>query len=44
VLSGLNAGQVSGLEAAARNAQALAAEVVVLLKKAANRSQAEVVA
>jgi chromosome partitioning protein len=44
VLSGLNAGQVSGLEAAVRNAQAFAAEVVALLKKAANRSQAEVVA
>ena len=44
VLSGLNAGQVSGLEAAVRNAQAFAAEVVALLKKAANRSQTEVVA
>ena len=45
VLSGLNAGQVSGLEAAVRNAQAFAAEVVALLKKAANhRSQAEVMA
>jgi chromosome partitioning protein len=44
VLSGLNAGQVSGLEAAARNAQAFAAEVVALLKKAAHRSEAEVVA
>jgi len=44
VLSGLNAGQVSGLEAAVRNAQAFAAEVVALLKKAANRSKSEAVA
>jgi chromosome partitioning protein len=40
----LNAGQVSGLEAAVRNAQAFAAEVVALLKKAASRSKAEAVA
>jgi chromosome partitioning protein len=44
VLSGLNAGQVGGLEAAVRNAQAFAAEVVALLKKAANPSKAEAVA
>ncbi len=44
VLSSLNAGQVSGLEAAVRNAQAFAAEVVALLKKAASRSKAEAVA
>jgi chromosome partitioning protein len=34
-LQGLHAGQVSGLDAAARNAQALAAEVVGLLRDAA---------
>lgn len=44
VLSGLNAGQVGGLEAAVRNAQAFAAEVVALLKKAANRSKTEAAA
>lgn len=44
VLPGLSAGQVGGLEAALRNAQAFAAEVVALLKKAANRSKAGAVA
>ncbi|MBV1800606.1 ParA family protein [Siccirubricoccus sp. G192] len=43
-LPGLNAGQVSGLDAAVKNARAFAAEVVGLLKATAARPKAEVVA